>query len=58
MIRICNSNEGENVFGDGLNLVLALGRTKDIETRLVLGELVISNTKWHLRRDKRDHENG
>lgn len=31
------------MFGDGLNLLLALGRIKDIETRLVLGELVISH---------------
>ena len=37
-----NSDERENVFGDGLNLVLALGRIKDIETRLVLSELVIT----------------
>ena len=31
------------MFGNGWNLLLALGRVKDIETRLVLGELVISN---------------
>ena len=32
------------MFGAGWNSLLALGRIKDIETRLVLGELVISNS--------------
>ena len=45
---ICNSDETENVFGDGWKLLLALGRIKDIETRLVLGELVISNIFFFL----------
>ena len=41
------------MFGDGWNLLSALGGIKDIETRLVLGKLVISNkiinsAEWRL----------